>query len=86
MVKRKKSLLTRGGPELVITKCILILIKLKAKLNKVYPSKCKFKRSSRFNRFELGNLNNIKNTKTPQKHELKIIREDIDPHGYVGNN
>ena len=33
--------------------------------------------------FELGNLNNIKTTKIPKSHELKIIREDIDPQGIL---
>ena len=86
---RKKLGLTRGGPELVITpKCIFDFDKIKGKIKvrSIHPN-VSLKDLQDSTGFELGNLNNIKNTKTPQKHELKIIREDIDPHGILlGNN
>tara|TARA_B100000686_G_scaffold345035_1_gene428806 strand:- start:7196 stop:8014 length:819 start_codon:yes stop_codon:yes gene_type:complete len=82
---RKKLGLPRGGPELVITpKCIFEFNKNKGfiKVKSIHPG-VSIKDLKDSTGFELGSLDNVKTTEIPNIHNLKIIREDIDPHGVL---
>lgn len=82
---RKSLGLTRGGPELVVTpKCIFDFDKSagRMKVASIHPgvSKEDLKDSTGF---DLSDLTAVRTTMPPTDTELKLLRNDIDPKGFL---